>query len=90
MEEKQDNYITLNGVRISPAMMKALKEWYSSGSNKDEHCPAIMIDSLHIVADCLIELSQEIFDKDKDIMRALRQLKFVEEELKPFLEGEVI
>lgn len=90
MKEKQDNDIVLNGVKFTPAMMKTLKEWYLTTRNKNEQIPAIMIGCLHIVAECLIDLSQEMYEKDKQIMSALRQLKFVEEELKPFLEGEAV
>jgi lysine/ornithine N-monooxygenase len=49
-----------------------------------------MIGCLHIAAECLIDLSQEMYEKDTQIMRALRQLKFVEEELKPFLEESAV
>jgi len=90
MKEKENNDIVLNGVKFTPAMMKALKEWYTTINNLDENAPAIMIGCLHAAVNCLIDLSQEMYEKDKQIMSALRQLKFVEEELKPFLEGSAV
>jgi len=86
MEKEKNQNITLNGVVFTPEMIKTMQEWYSN-QMPNESGPDIMIGCLKIASDCLIELSQENLEKDKEIMRALRQIKFVEEELKPFLEG---